>query len=763
MPYKPLFRTKRFLLLLAISFFCLTLVHDGKCQSIIPQPAEITGNVNLSAQHLQYIFSNQKELQRDIQVFNSLLKKLGYPILIQKESKTHAVECVIDKTMKEEEYQIEALPNSSIKIKGKSSGVFYGLMSLLQMIHSSNQQASAENISLIQDKPAFGWRGMHLDVSRHFFSVDFIKKYLDILAMHKMNTFHWHLTDDQGWRIEIKKYPLLTQLGSKRHESILEKNFTPYIGDGKPVEGFYTQEQVKEIVNYAAERHITVVPEIEMPGHAQAALSAYPQYSCAGGPLEVLTKWGVSEDVFCTKDSTFTFLKNILDEVMKLFPSKYIHIGGDEVPKERWKKCATCQANMAKYNLKNEHELQSYFIKKIDEYLTKKGRNCIGWDEILEGGLAPNAAVMSWRGEEGGIEASKQLHNVVMTPGSHCYFDHYQGNRNTEPLAIGGYTPIEKVYSYNPIPDKLNLEQAKYIMGAQANVWTEYISTNEHVEYMVMPRMCALAEVLWTGKAKPGFDDFKRRLKRHFSFLDKFGIYYARSIYDVYYQTETMQNGLQVKLHSNYQDGTIYFALDGLSPDTNSSVYDPNSPILIDESTTLKAQYFEHGEPAGNELTLDILIHKALGKKIEATPAPSIYYNKGGMKKAVDGFAGKMPKYNDDWLAWYGESPSILIDLGEDQLLNSVSLFLMKDEPNGIFLPKDIEIKVGTSMDNFILAKQMDNMEILQSFVPNAAIDLRFDNMILGRYIKINLKHATKQDENNTQKPWLFVSEISVD
>jgi hexosaminidase len=607
---------------------------------------------------------------------------------------------------------------------------------------------------------------MHLDVSRHYFPTDFIKKYIDLLALHKFNTFHWHLTDDQGWRIEIKKYPLLTTVGSKRHETIVDKNFEPYIGDGKPVEGFYTQDEIKDIVKYATERHINVVPEIEMPGHAMAALAAYPQYSCNRTPLDVMTKWGVSDDVYCTKDSTFTFIKNILDEVMKLFPSKYIHIGGDEVPKTRWKRCEICQENIKKNNLKDEHELQSYFIKKIDTYVTSKGRSIIGWDEILEGGLAPNAAVMSWRGEEGGIEASKQKHHVVMSPGTHCYYDHYQGNRTTEPLAIGGFTPIEKVYSYNPIPEQLNQEQASYIMGAQANVWTEYIATPEHVEYMILPRMCALSEVLWTGKSKPGFEDFKIRLKHHFSFLDKWNVYYARSVFDITPSLKVNNGSLEVSLTSNYNDGNIYYALDGLSPDTSMTTYTKDAPILIDGSTTIKAQYFENGEPMGHEYSQDFIIHNGIGKTITSTPEPSKYYNKGGMPKLLDGIAGKTPRYSDEWLGWSGENPFILIDLGEDKLLNSLSLYTLQEENNWIYLPEKIDIEVGTTMKNFISAKTFSKMEIETNYKENSPLDMRFENMILGRYIRILLKCAPKipagkpgQGEN----AWLFLSEISID
>ncbi|MFT5751651.1 MAG: hexosaminidase, partial [Dokdonia sp.] len=378
----------------------------------------------------------------------------------------------------------------------------------------------------IKDQPAFSYRGMHLDVGRHFFPVPFIKKYIDILSLHKMNTFHWHLTEDQGWRIEIKKYPKLTRIGSQRKETILEKNFSPFIGDNTPYGGFYTQEEIKEVVAYATQRHITIIPEIELPGHSLAAIAAYPSLGNTSTLHEVGTRWGVYDAIYAPSEETFSFLEDVLTEVIGLFPSKLIHIGGDEAPKKEWNESALAQEVMKREDLKDAHELQSYFIQRIEKFLNSKGRNIIGWDEILEGGLAPNATVMSWRGTQGGIDAANQKHNVIMTPGSHCYFDHYQVDKDfqkDEPLAIGGYTSVEKVYNYDPIPEELAEEQHKYILGAQGNVWTEYILTPEHVEYMVLPRLTALSEVLWTSKPQKDWLDFKDRLsslKKRYDHLD---------------------------------------------------------------------------------------------------------------------------------------------------------------------------------------------------------------------------------------------------
>jgi len=408
-----------------------------------------------------------------------------------------------------------------------NEGLFRGVQTLLQLIRRNGKKMEIPCLS-INDEPQYSWRGMHLDVCRHFFTKEEVKKYIDHLALYKFNVFHWHLTEDQGWRIEIKKYPKLTEVGAWRKAS----QVGPYSDqkfDTLRYGGFYTQDEIKEIVKYASDRHITIVPEIEMPGHSLAALAAYPQLSCTGGKFDVAKGWGVFDDVYCPKEETFRFLRDVLDEVCALFPGKYIHIGGDECPKTRWKTCANCQSLIKKENLKDEHELQSYFIKRIEKYLNGKGKQIIGWDEILEGGLAPNAAVMSWRGTEGGIAAAKEKHYVVMTPGRPCYFDHYQSKETAkEPLAIGGYNPLDSVYKYDPTPKELGSGEKKYILGAQGNVWTEYITSFAQVEYMALPRMCALAEVLWTKPENKSYPDFVSRLKQNKFILDKLNVNYAK-------------------------------------------------------------------------------------------------------------------------------------------------------------------------------------------------------------------------------------------
>ncbi|MEP7142933.1 MAG: beta-N-acetylhexosaminidase [Ferruginibacter sp.] len=410
-------------------------------------------------------------------------------------------------------YTLESGENG-IRITGDNeTGAFYGIQTLIQLLPAEKKITLAIPWISINDKPRFSYRGMHLDVGRNFMPVSTIKKYIDYLAMHKFNNFHWHLTEDQGWRIEIKKYPLLTQVGSCREQTLVgRKGKGNEVYDGKKNCGFYTQEQIKKIVKYAADRYINIIPEIEMPGHARAAIAAYPELSCTPSePKKVAQTWGVFEDVFCPSEITFTFLENVLDEVMALFPSNYIHIGGDECPKEAWKRSAFCQQLIKEKDLRDEHGLQSYFIQRIEKYINSKGRKIIGWDEILEGGLAPNATVMSWRGEDGGIEAAKQNHDVIMTPTSNCYFD-YSQTKTEDSVTIGGYLPLEKVYHYEPIPAKLSTAESKHVLGAQGNVWTEYMNNPRKLEYMIFPRMSALSEVLWSPKDKRNWQDFERRL-----------------------------------------------------------------------------------------------------------------------------------------------------------------------------------------------------------------------------------------------------------
>ena len=439
-----------------------------------------------------------------------------------------------------EGYELTVTHKKVIVRGGSAAGLFYAVQTMRQLMPAEVESPSIVEGQVlaipaceIKDEPEFGYRGMHLDVGRHMFPIAYIKRYIDMIALHKMNRFHWHLTEDQGWRIEISKYPNLTTTGAYREETLVgHGGRRPFEFDGKPYGGFYTKDEVKEIVEYARSKFITVIPEIEMPGHALAALASYPELGCTGGPYEVQTRWGVFDDVFCAgKEETFSFLEDVLTEVMELFPSEYIHIGGDECPKTRWEKCPLCQKRMKEEGLKDEHELQSYFIQRIEKFVLSKGRKIIGWDEILEGGLAPEATVMSWRGTTGGIEAARQKHDVIMTPSTYVYLDYYQCEPQGEPLAIGGYLPLEKVYSYNPMPAELTPEEQKYILGVQGNLWSEYLNTPDYMEYMAYPRMFAVAETGWTPNRLKDFEDFLARIEVLKKRYDTIGINYFKGEY----------------------------------------------------------------------------------------------------------------------------------------------------------------------------------------------------------------------------------------
>jgi hexosaminidase len=504
---------------------------------IVPKPVSLTmGTEYLSLENKFEIVAATEEEKKVASLLKAFLTEKGISSEITSSSDAPSkitLRVNKDKNIAAEGYTLN-VNDSGIMLEAKEgAGLFYGLQTLLQIIDTTNKRVPYLEIT---DQPRFSYRGLHLDVGRHFFPPAFIKKYIDLAAHHKFNRFHWHLTEDQGWRIEIKKYPKLQEVAAYRKETVIGHATTKTRNeakqfDGKRYGGYYTQDEIKDIVKYASERFVTIIPEIEMPGHALAALSAYPNLGCTGGPYEAATTWGVFDDVFCAgKEETFSFLEGVLDEVTTLFPSTYVHIGGDECPKTKWKACPHCKKRMKDEKLKDVHELQSYFIQRMEKYLNSKGKQIIGWDEILEGGLAPNATVMSWRGEEGGIAAARQNHDVIMTPGNWCYFDHYQDTSKSEPLAIGGFTPVSEVYSYEPVPNLLSGDTAKHILGAQANVWTEYIPTAEHVEYMVYPRACAMAEVLWTPKDSRNYDDFLKRMKTHFKRLDEWKVNYAKHI-----------------------------------------------------------------------------------------------------------------------------------------------------------------------------------------------------------------------------------------
>lgn len=553
------------ILLFFVGLSCATKPHElpnpVSDYHIIPQPVFMEMLKGRFLVNSKTAVAATNNLEKEGRYLADLLSQnLNTSIAFQSGSSAAAIQLKLDTSILEDEGYTVSVTSQKIIVAGKTAkGVFYGIQTLRQLLPTA--KVSTKNFTIpavkIQDYPRFSYRGMHLDVGRHIFPLDFIKKYIDLIAMHKMNTFHWHLTEDQGWRIEIKKYPKLTEIGSKRYGTIKGRFHKEAGNDETEYGGFYTQEEIKEVVKYAKERHVSIIPEIELPGHASAAIASYPFLSCFpneptfvtnnmgskagklaqtnGTPKIVQETWGVFDDVFCAgNEKTFEFLENVLNEVIPLFPSEYIHIGGDECPKSNWKRCSNCQKRIQENQLADEHELQSYFIQRIEKYLNAKGKKIIGWDEILEGGLAPNATVMSWRGEKGGIEAAKQHHDVIMTPGTHCYFDKYQvdtKDQAKEPLAIGGFLSIEKVYNYNPIPDELAPDEKKYVLGAQGNVWTEYMKTTDYVEYMILPRMTALSEAVWSPFETKNWNGFKARLNTMKLRYEALGLKYAPHVF----------------------------------------------------------------------------------------------------------------------------------------------------------------------------------------------------------------------------------------
>jgi hexosaminidase len=635
------------------------------------------------------------------------------------------------------------------------AGLFYGAQTLIQLLPLEYKKSLAVPQVKIFDAPRFAYRGLHLDCGRHFFDVAFIKKYIDFIAMYKLNTFHWHLTEDQGWRIEIKKYPRLTEVGAWRDGTIIGR----YPGKGNDSTkhgGYYTQAQIKEIVQYAADRYITVIPEIEMPGHSMAALAAYPELGCTGGPYAVQQTWGVFDDVYCAgNEKTFSFLQDVLDEVMELFPSKYIHIGGDECPKTRWKTCPKCQQRIKDNNLKDEHALQSYVIQRIEKYVNSKGRQIMGWDEILEGGLAPNASVMSWRGEEGGIDAAKQHHTVVMTPGAWCYFDHSQ-TKNEDSVTIGGYLPIEKVYGYEPIPASLSADEANFVLGAQANVWTEYMSNPNKVEYMIFPRLAAMSEVLWSSKQNRDWNDFEKRLMNEFNKYDFLKLNYSKAYFDMKASILPTANndGLSYTLETKYKNGTIT---------ANNQLY--KEPIIIQQSTNIVAQLKDNANhKVLSSITQNFSFNKATGKKISLVTEPSKNYpgNTGAFGLVNGVSAGAKGISSAEWLGWNGKDLEATIDLGKPDKISTVKVGVLKQEGSWIYLPASAEILLSNDGKEWnAVAKALPDNGVWKD---EHKIEINFTAQSV-QFIKVIVHNYGKIPDGKAgagNNAWLFVDEIEV-
>lgn len=631
------------------------------------------------------------------------------------------------------------------------SGAINGIHTLIQL-GLLQEDSSRLAYSVIEDKPRFSYRGLHLDVSRHFFPLSFVKKYIDLMALYKFNNFHWHLTDGAGWRLQIKKYPELTNKAAWRTHTVWKdwwQNGRQYIEEGRPNAsgGYYTQEEAKELVKYAADRGINVIPEIEMPGHSEEVLAVYPELSCSGKPY--------TQSEFCIGNpKTFEFLQGVIDEVLEIFPSKYIHIGGDEADKSHWKNCPKDQALMKKEGLKSVDELQSFAIRKMDKYLQSRGRILVGWDEILDGGLTPGAVVMSWRGESGGIKAANAGHDVIMTPGEFLYFDSYQTDPRTQPEAIGGFLPLEKVYSYNPVPSELNKENEKHVLGAQANLWAEYIPTTNHVEYMVFPRALALAEVNWTPKENKNVDDFKKRLQSHYSILQKLQVNYYRPSYNingiVAYDENSGINTVTLKTEQ-FDASNIKYTTDGNEPTENSFNY--KEPLIFTTSGKLKAAYFMKGIKVGPVLEMDIDKHKAIGKKV-------IYNNKWDgyeaqkEKTLTNGVFGGLTYHDKQWQG-FTRDLDVVVDFEKKEIINSIAMRFMQITGPGVYMPGEMKILSSDDGVNFKeLGVVKNDIPVTESKLTFKRFELKLKTPVQTRFLRIIAP--------NTKKGYLFTDEIIV-
>ena len=728
--------------------------------SIIPKPlSQKIGNGSFIFNNDVAIVSEPK--LQEVSNYFTLYLKDNYNFELSNNNSTKKITFKIDDSINNDEgYELNVSKND-ITIKSKhAKGAFYAVQSLIQLLPLPSDLNSFKIPCLrIKDQPQFTYRGMHLDVGRHFFSVDFIKKYIDLMARLKMNTFHWHLTEDQGWRIEIKKYPKLQEIAAFRKETLIgHYNDQPHQFDGKPYGGFYTQEQIKEVVAYAKTRQVTIIPEIEMPGHSQAAIAAYPELGCSGEQVEVATKWGVFDEVYCPKESTFKFLEDVIDEVVALFPGKYIHIGGDEAPKTNWKNCEYCQKLIKKEGLKDEHGLQSYFIARMEKYINSKGKQIIGWDEILEGGLAPNATVMSWRGTSGAVQAAKEGHDVILTPGSHCYFDHYQSENENEPLAIGGFLPLEKVYHFNPIPEELTDKEATYVLGAQGNVWTEYMQTEKQVEYMAFPRAVALSEVLWSSPEYKNYQDFIHRLEQYQKRLDQLEVNYANHIYSVEGELTYVNDHLTYELNTTSSSYPIYYSTDKSFP---SKLY--SDPIKVDSSMHIKAVVLNSKNTAlGAVFQQKINLHEGVGATIAIDKEPHPAYNAGGKGALINGISGNNKRYGDkEWLGFSGEDIIVTIEFDRPKNIKTISTRFYNGNGQWIYAPNEIGfsfyLEDGKTVNDISILEEKNNLLVNYSYELKS-IPVKKLDIIIKNYGTI-----PEGKQGAGHKAWTFIDEIIIE
>lgn len=702
----------KYLSILAIALFATVACcnHTNESLSIVPHPNSVKvkcGQFDIKGVAFNYEAELDQRSKDLVQGFAQQVSLVtGVESTVTEGATISGVNFALSSDVPSEGYKL-SINKNGVKVEAAGlNGFNYAIQTIKQMLpveifgkEAATDKEWSLQCCVIEDAPRFGYRGMHLDESRHFFGMDAVKKYLDIMEVHKLNTLHWHITDDQGWRIEIKKYPLLTEVGAIRKKTLVGHLFNSEVYDNQEYGRgcFYTQEQVKEILEYAAAKGITIIPEIDLPGHMLAALSAYPQYGCTGGPYDVWGKWGIADDVLCVgREETMNFLENILAEVCELFPAEYVHIGGDECPKVRWEKCPHCQAKIAELGLKDddkykaEHYLQGYVTTRMEKFLAEKGKKLIGWDEILEGELAPNATVMSWRGVAGGLEAVRMGHDAIMTPNTFFYLDYYQSlDKENEPLAIGGYLPVEKCYSYEPTTASMTDEEKSHILGVQANLWTEYIPNEDQLFYMLLPRLAALAEVQWCQPEVKSWNRFLESADDFCAIYDIMGYKYGTHLFDASGTASINKKKGCVEVILDAQGNTpVRYTLDGTEPGPDSPLY--TEPIEIREACVLKAK--SDRPSMGNRIwEKHFNAHKAMGRPVESLTATHANYTYNCPDLLTDGIVGMGPYNSGDFGGWYNVPFEAVIEMdGTEYNEATISTFVFKYD--WVFGPKSITI-----------------------------------------------------------------------
>ena len=741
---------------------------------VIPKPAKLALNKGAFQfnENTKFVLTDASQKEVTAVLTDKFKSVSGWSLEILEEApQQNYVQLLVDENLGDEAYKLEVNSNRILITSKGNAGFLYGIETLRQLLPVAIESSAAVSDTdwvipnlTIEDQPRYKYRGLMLDVSRHFFEIEYLKKTIDRLAMLKMNVLHLHLVDDQGWRIEIKKYPKLTEVGAWRvdqEDKHWDGRYTTSADEKGTYGGFYTQDELKDLVAYAATKNIEIIPEIEMPAHVSSAIAAYPELSCHERPIGVPSGgvWPIT-DIYCAgKEHTFEFLEGVLEEVMEIFPSKYIHVGGDEATKTNWKKCPDCNKRMRSENLENVEELQSYFIKRMERYINSKGKRLIGWDEILEGGIAPEATVMSWRGTKGGVEAAKEGHDVIMTPGSHCYFDHYQGPQNEEPLAWGGYTPLSKVYTFDPLVEGMTEAEAKHVLGGQANLWSEQIKTESHSEYMIFPRLAALSETLWSPIESRNWEDFSSRIVTMFDRYDYLGINYAKSAYlvmeDVKIDMDTKQ--VSVALKNEFTNADIRYAFSEAKLTDSAIKY--TEPLILSESTEVYASLFKNEKPVGVAFNTTIKFHKAVGKKVTFKEMYDDRYQGEGEFGMVNTLRGTKNFSDGHWQAWLGKDMEAVIDLGEEISIEEVILGTLENQGPGIYFPTAVTVYVSIDGKNYTEVGVEK-----RAYAKNASFDLKEFKILFEkqtvRYVKVFAKNLSKTPEGGNV--WLFVDEIII-